>query len=172
MSEESTTPEQPSINQDKLQTLLAEMELQQNLPMGVIAAAVAAIIGAALWAVVTVLTQYQIGFMAIGVGLLVGFAVKYFGKGITPLYSFIGAGFSLLGCLLGNLLSIVGFIGIEEEMSYFSVLSSLDYTAIPDVMVATFQPMDLLFYGLAIYQGYKISLNTLSEEQLASVMDK
>ena len=47
-----------------------------NLPPGVVAGLGAAIVGAAIWAAITAATDYQIGFMAIGVGFLAGFAVR------------------------------------------------------------------------------------------------
>lgn len=35
------------------------------------------------------------------------------------------------------------------------------------VMVATFSPMDLLFYGIAVYEGYKLSFRRVSPEDMA-----
>lgn len=169
MSEETEPTEPASINEDKLADLLREMEANQNLAMGVLAGAAAAIAGAAIWAAVTVATQYQIGFMAVGVGLLVGFAVRIAGKGVTPTFAYIGAAFALIGCLMGNFLSVVGFISIEESLPYFQVLGMIDYAQLPDIMFSTFQPMDLLFYAIAVYEGYKFSLLQLTGEQVMSL---
>ena len=33
-------------------------------------------------------------------------------------------------------------------------------------MVATFSPMDLLFYGIAVYEGYKFSFRQVGPEDL------
>ncbi len=49
---------------------------QQNLIGGILAGMVAASVGAILWAVITVATGFQIGFMAIAVGFLVGLASR------------------------------------------------------------------------------------------------
>ena len=54
-----------------------------NMSLALIGGVVAALVGAALWAVITVTTGYQIGFMAIGVGFLVGLTVGHVGKGTT-----------------------------------------------------------------------------------------
>jgi hypothetical protein len=35
-------------------------------------------------------------------------------------------------------------------------------------MVATFAPMDLVFYGIAIYEGYKLSLRPLPTPEPAA----
>jgi len=38
-----------------------------------------------------------------------------------------------------------------------------------DIMKETFSPMDLLFYGIAIYEGFKLSFSGLTQEEVASV---
>ena len=68
----------------------------------VLAGLIAAGLGAYLWAVITIATGYQIGFMAIGVGVLVGSAVRGFGKGIEPVFGVIGTTLALLGCAAGS----------------------------------------------------------------------
>lgn len=132
---------------------------QQNLLIAFIAGSVAMLVSAIIWAVVTTVTGYQIGWMAIGVGFLVGLAVRL-GKGVDNIYRYLGAGLALIGCLLGNFFTIVGFISQEEEVNAFSVLGLIDYANIPSLMMTTASPIDLLFYAIAIYQGYKISVRT------------
>jgi hypothetical protein len=128
--------------------------VEQNLVGGILAGTVAALVGAALWAGVTVVTDYQIGWMALGIGFLVGSAIRVVGKGITKVYGIIGATLSLIGCLLGNLFSICYFISISEEIGVMQVLSHLDISLVFRMLAGSFHPLDLLFYGLAIYMGY------------------
>lgn len=143
---------------------------EQNLAGGLLAGAVAALAGAAAWAAVTVTTNYQIGFMALGVGFLVGLAVRLAGKGIDRSFAVAGALLALAGCLLGNLLTVSQLIASEEGMELLAVLGQLSPAITLDLMVATFQPMDLLFYGLAVYEGYKLSPRHLSREELLAAM--
>ena len=157
----------PLINQEELVILLQEMRLKQNLPLAILAGIISSLVGAAVWAAVTVATEYQIGWMAVGVGFLVGFSVRFLGKGINDIFGYVGAAFSLFGCLLGNFLSILGFVSIQEGVGYFEMFGMVDYSRIPEIMTYTFQPIDLLFYGLAIYQGYKFSFQKLSSEQIS-----
>ena len=96
-----------------------------------------------------------------------GFSVRFLGKGINDIFGYVGAAFSLFGCLLGNFLSILGFVSIQEGVGYFEMFGMVDYSRIPEIMTYTFQPIDLLFYGLAIYQGYKFSFQKLSSEQIS-----
>jgi len=117
------------------------------------------VVGAVLWAIVTVLAKMQIGFMALGVGFLVAWAVRQFGRGQEPVYSYIGGGFALFGCVLGNLLSACGFAAVSEERSIVAVVTTVlsDARLIAQVMQATFNPMDLLFYAIAVYEGFKLA---------------
>lgn len=51
-------------------------------------------------------------------------------------------------------------------MGYLEVLQTLDYSFVPELMAETFSPMDLLFYGIALYQGYKMSFRHITQEEL------
>lgn len=157
---------QIQINENKLNAYIEKLKLEQNLPMGVMAGVASCLIGAILWAMITVVTEYQIGFMAIAVGFLVGFAVRYLGKGLDQVYGFIGGFFALLGCLLGNLFSIVGFAANELGMGYLEAFTSIDLAVIPEVMAETFSPIDLVFYAIAIYEGYKFAFRPITEEEI------
>ena len=132
---------------------------EANLPAAVLGGLVAAIVGAVAWAVVTVTAKFQIGFMAVGVGFLVAWAVRTLGKGRTQVFGLIGGGFAFLGCVLGNLLSACGFIAAERGQPVVSVaLNVLGTPSIAmDVLQATFNGMDLLFYAIAVYEGYKLA---------------
>src|SRR5258708_38468616 len=97
--------------------------------------------------------------MAIGVGLLVGWAVRTAGKGEKMNYSLIGGGFALFGCLLGNLLSACGFFATEQNISIMPVVGRalIDPSLASTLLQATFSPMDLLFYAIAVYEGFKLA---------------
>jgi len=129
-----------------------------KLPMGLLAGVIAATIGAALWAGVTVLTGYQIGWMAVGIGALVGVAVRAAGQGSTRAFGILGAALALTGCLVGNLLTGAVILGREWDVSVAVALSRLTPDLTVKLMTAIFNPIDLLFYALAIWQGYKLSI--------------
>lgn len=157
------------IDSDRLQKFQLELESNQNLPMAVFAGIVASAISALIWAGITIGTGYQIGFVAIGVGFLVGFSVRRFGKGISPMFGFIGAGFALLGCLVGNLLCICILFAKQEEVGVMQIVASLNLPLIVELMKITFSPIDLLFYGIAVYEGYRFSFRKITEEELANL---
>ena len=117
------------------------------------------VLGAILWASITVATNFQIGFMAVGMGLLVGVTVRYLGQGSSTLFGVLGAVISLFGCLLGNLFSQVGFYAMESAQSLVDSWTYLDFSQIPSVLVESFHPLDALFYIIAVYEGYRFSIN-------------
>ena len=55
-------------------------------------------------------------------------------------------------------------------MAFSDVLSRLDLALIQEIMVASFTPIDLLFYGLALYTGYKLSFRQLGEDELRTLL--
>ena len=137
-------------------TATVETPPRSNLALAILAGIVAAIVGAIIWAVVTITTEYQIGFMAIGVGFLVGFAVRL-GNGVGKVFGSVGAILALVGCLLGNFFTIIGFFAKTQNINVLSALTAIDFSRIPEIMAAAFNPMDLVFYGIAAYEGYRFS---------------
>lgn len=175
MSEDTTTqapaPEpEPRIDPIQLQFAIEQLRSHQNLLGGALAGAAGAAVGAGLWAGVTVATGYQIGWIAVGIGFGVGFAVRAAGKGIDRVFGYLGAGLALLGCAVGNLLAVCGIVAKQEEIPFLDLLSQLDLAVIQELMVATFSPMDLLFYGIALYEGYKLSFRQLTQEELRTLL--
>ncbi|MGV3757842.1 MAG: hypothetical protein ACO1QS_20870 [Verrucomicrobiota bacterium] len=132
--------------------------------LGAVGGFVAAIIGAAIWATVTVLTEYQIGWMAVGVGILVGLAIRVMGRGNHIIYPMMGGVFALLGCVLGNLLSGIGFLAKELDMSYFAAMGEFDWSESFALLKAMSSVMDILFYAIAIYEGVKFSIFVGAED--------
>ena len=128
-----------------------------NLSFAIAAGAAAALAGALVWATVTYATKYQIGWMAVGIGFLVGFAVRKFGRGQTPVFGFVGAALALVGCVLGNVFTLYPMIAHEYEAPIMNVIQSLGPADLVKLMKVTSGPMDVLFYGIALYYGYRTS---------------
>jgi hypothetical protein len=158
------------VDELKMKRFMENIRDNQNLSMGILGGSIAALIGAVIWGFITYITGYQIGWMAIGVGVLVGYGVRLFGKGIDRAFGMLGAGLSLLGCIMGNLFATCIFVAEEYSVSVFQVIGSLEWGIISEMFVASFQPMDVLFYAIAIYEGYKFSFYRASKEELGSVI--
>ncbi len=161
----------PEVTLDPAQTqeLMAGLRAEQNLVMGIVGGSLAAVVGAILWATVTVATGFQIGWMAVGVGFMVGRTVGVLGRGVERPFGYAGAALSLCGCLIGNLLSVCVIVAQQQELALSFVLTHLNPAAIPELMAVTFHPMDLLFYGLAVYQGYRFAFRRVTAADAARV---
>ena len=141
-----------SVDPGSLQEFLAELRAEQNLGRGFAAGAIAAAAGAGIWAGVTLLTDYQIGWMAIALGFLVGFAVRFAGRGLDPIFGVVGAALALLGCLAGNYL----MYRIREETDMVEAMTREFY--------------DFFFYAIALYAGYRFSFRHITQEEAARLL--
>lgn len=131
--------------------------MKLGIPGALVGGLLAALIGAAIWAAVTVITNFQIGFMAIGVGILAGLGVRHLGGGSGPIYGILGAVFALIGCALGNILTAIGFIAADQGVAFMEALSGFDWSLSLDLLTATSSAMDFVFYAIAVYEGFKFA---------------
>ncbi len=163
---EPTPTEAPVIDQARLNYALEQLRSEENFPVAVIAGVLASAVGAAAWTAITVVTGYQIGFMAIGVGFLVALTIRATGKGMSTKFQILGALLALLGCMAGNLLTVCWFIAENEGIAFLDLLVQIDPVVIPEIMISTFSGMDLVFYAIAVYEGYRLSLRSITEDEL------
>jgi hypothetical protein len=136
---------------------------RNDLLPGIGGAVAGAVLGAAAWAVLVSVTNYKIGFAAIGVGALTGFLAGRFG-GASPQLPWIAAGIGLVGCLLGDLLADAHVLSVaisEEEGSVSMLRVFREMVTHPDfgweVYKAGFGALDVLFYGLAARAAWQLA---------------
>lgn len=177
MSEFSINPNEPAadgraaLDAARLENFLRQEKAKQSFPLAIVAGLISSLVAAVAWSLITYATGYQLGIVAIGVGFLVGYAVNFLGKGYGYSFGIIGAVFSLLGCLLGNLLTIVIYASRTEGVEITQMLIAF-LTApgvVVDIFKETFSPIDLLFYAIAVYEGFKISMRRVTDEEFASL---
>ena len=149
-------------NVETYEEVLERARSKQSLTHAIIFGVAAAIAGAILWTVITVATQYQIGYMALAIGLMVGFSVRAGGQGVDKIFGITGAVLALIGCLLGNFFSQIVFAANYYEIEYYEIIFSLDLGMIVDIMVESFSSADILFYAIATYEGYKFSFKKIN----------
>lgn len=154
------------INENIVRANIENFRLEQNLGLAIVGGGIGGILGAIIWSAITYLTEYQIGWMAIGIGFLVGLGVGQLGKGIDKIYGVIGAVIALLSVLFGNFLVYIGYLAKYFEVGYFEMLSGFNYAMTLDLFIEMFDVMDLLFYALAIYAGYRYSFRRIKQEKL------
>jgi len=144
-----------------VQPAIEQLDEQPSLFMGLLGGVLAMLVSALIWGAITYLTEYQIGWMAIGVGFLVGLAIKFFGKGKTMIFGISGAVLALIGCVLGNLIFYSGVIAREENVSFLEVFFFFFFSpaAAIELFTVAFDFIDILFYVLAAYAGFSTAMD-------------
>lgn len=135
-------------------------EENQNLTMAAVGGVIASFACIIIWTLITVITKYQIGYMAIGVGFAVGFAIQKFGKGSSITFGILGAVLALITCFSGNFFSYVYLIGEEFDAGFFETLSYMDLESSILLVKDAFEPIDAFFYLIAVYTGFKYSFKS------------
>lgn len=128
---------------------------EKKLFLGAFAGLAAAIIGAIVWAVVTFTTKFQIGFMALGVGALVGFVMRIGNGGKT--FSILAAVLALFGCVLGNYFSLIAFASADQHVGFFTMMHDADPTKVMSAIWEDLLSTSVIFYAIAAYEAYKFS---------------
>ena len=127
-----------------------------SLARGFVAGVAAAAVGAGLWALVTVATHRLWGLVAVAVGFVVGWSVRWAGRGSTTGFGVLGALIALGGCTLGNLLAMSVFLTQKSTMTLLQVFTHP--AVLGRLMKVSFSPIELLFYAIAMYEGYRFSI--------------
>jgi hypothetical protein len=155
----------------KQEMLLQSLRDKQRFGLSIGLGLLAAIAGALIWALISHLANRQMGWMAIGLGFGVAFTIRTVGQGIEPRFGYCSAGLSLLGCLLGNMIFVAKVIADKGHDSLSTVLTVFfsHPQFLPILIQATYEPMDLLFYGLAMYTGYKYAFRTITLKELKEI---
>ena len=136
---------------------LAQLRSQQNFARAVPAGIVAALVGAAIWAITVYATNMKLGIIAIVIGALVGYAIRVTGNGIDQKFGLLGAACAALGWALGTFCSDIAFVANYVHRPFPEVFFNLGLERSMSLAFSAADAMDILFLGIAIYEGYKFS---------------
>ncbi|MGN5635776.1 hypothetical protein [Streptomyces sp. AC154] len=89
---------------------------RNNLALGLVVAFVAALVAAGIYGAIIGATKHEIGYAAVGVGAIVGFAAGKVG-GRNPVLPVLGAVFALIGVYAGQLLGEAIIISKQLPLS-------------------------------------------------------
>jgi hypothetical protein len=142
---------------------------EQSLAGAVIAGLVGAIAGAFAWGAVALGTGAIIAVVAIGVGALVGFGVRVFGRGVTDVYAIVATSMAILGCAAGNLLALILFELAALDLSISQAVALLDPKRLLDDFVGTLGIMELFYWLVAAYSAWWLAKRGLSKEEAAAL---
>ncbi|MEN8227646.1 MAG: toxin-antitoxin system YwqK family antitoxin [Bacteroidota bacterium] len=148
---------------------LKKLRRYQSFLYALLGGLLVTVVAAVAWTVIAETTGYQGVYIALGVGLLVGLAVRFFGAGIYRIFGVLAALLTLTGSLLGYYLSHTGFLEEVQSAGYMKVFDFL----IPDVILSTLQeafvPLDLLYYSLAILLSYLLAIRRINARKMVKL---
>lgn len=130
----------------------------ENFLLAIPAAASAAIVGALLWAMFGYFSGMSLGLLAILIGALVGYAVRTVGKGNAPKFGYLGGTGAALGWALGTWMCDIALLAKETGRPIIDVLDNVGMAQSLIFAVRAADVMDLVFLGIAVWEGYRFSL--------------
>jgi len=139
----------------------APIEQQSSFGMAIAAGVGAAIVGAVLWAAITVISGWKLGVVAIAIGYIVGQAIRTAGKGNDQKFAILGAVCALFGCVLGDVLGDLAAVATMQGVGterLLALLGTQGIDLIGRIVVKSFDAMDLVFYAIAVYEGFRFSV--------------
>lgn len=144
----------------QLQAELAQASVPQAiLPRAIAAGVVGALLGAAVWAAVVIVTDFEIGYLAVLVGFLAGFGVKYGARGATgKVLQQAAVGCTLLGLLATKYIVFAHYLSgaAAKEGVQLGYLSPGMLMTFPRALVGMLSPFDLLWLFLALTSAWRV----------------
>ncbi|MEN2767245.1 hypothetical protein [Ornithinibacillus xuwenensis] len=138
------------------------MERQgNNLGLSILGALLAAVVGGAIWAIIAIVSDYEIGIVAWGIGGLAGYLVYQFAKGsITALHQIIAVVGSIFGIILGKYF-ILGYFYNYESVS--GMFQSDTMSVFADEFTVLFSGMDFVFILLAVVTAWQLPVQLMQK---------
>ncbi|MFD9303830.1 hypothetical protein ACFWCB_14485 [Streptomyces sp. NPDC060048] len=124
-----------------------------NVGLGIVAALVAALVAAAAYGGIMNAIEREIGYAAVGVGALVGFAAGKLG-GRNPVLPVVGAVLAVASVFLGELFFYALTLADAAGVGLGDVLSTVGASGLVDIWKEDADPMSFLFLALGAFTGY------------------
>ena len=121
-----------------------------------------------IWAKITIVSNYQISWMAILVGVVIGMVVRQISKRQSILLAVLSAIIASMTCILGDFFANVGFLAEAESMEYFETLAALDPAYYFEIAFINLDSISISFYVIAAIIAFGIC-NKDEKEDSASI---
>jgi ABC-type antimicrobial peptide transport system permease subunit len=157
----------PAVYRHYVDVRRSEQHYQLALLGGIFGAAV----GLAIWLGISLTAHAEAEWTAIGVGFLAGIMVRVAGKGFDRVFGVLAAMLTAIGCFVAILVSGCHFMALKTEgAALFDALSTLTPETFRGVFTATFNPMDGVFYGIALILAFRIAYRRMSNVERAQLV--
>ena len=154
--------EQEQKNYELAEKLLSE----ENFAVAMVAGIVAMILAAATYAVIVIAGGgYSVGFMAAGIGAVVGLAMQYLGRGVRLRFAIAASILAIVGIFLGNVFTIAIPAAYAPGASILGVLSRIPIGDIPELLFTDMLHTTLIYWMVAIAAAAYFARRRLSRDE-------
>ncbi len=130
---------------------LAEKLLsEQNFAAAIIAGAIATVLAAMAYGIAVNVWPLFYGFAAAAVGIFVGIAVGFLGRGIESKFAVLAATYTIVGCILGNGFATVLGVARAGRMSPLDVLQSEPFSILAEWLIAGLSLIHAVYWLVAV----------------------
>jgi hypothetical protein len=135
-------------------------ETEPNILKGVIAGLCAAVLATLLWFAIVVLTEYQLGIIAIAIGWLVAQAVVYgAGRKRGPSLQAVSVVITVFAMMFSEYFIVRHFVTLElaaEGVTGIPLFLPIGVMSELITLSIKESPATLFFWGLAVFEAYRI----------------
>lgn len=157
--------EEKQKNYDLARKLLAE----QNFAAAVIGGAIVALLGAAALGFTVSSWRSTYGFVAAGVGLIIGVSVGFFGRGITTKFGVLAALYTIASCVLGNVVGVIMMLSRANSTSPIDILLSNSLALLAERAISSVSFIYFVYWFVAIFGAVFLAKRPLSRSERLAV---
>ena len=130
---------------------LAEKLLsEQNFVVAIVAGAVATLLAAMAYGMAVSVWPLFYGFAAAGVGIVVGLAMGFLGRGISTRFAVLAAIYTIIGCIVGNAFAQVLSEAKATRTTPLDVLKTESLTTLAEWLLSGLSLVHAVYWLVAI----------------------
>lgn len=142
---------------------------EQNFTAAVVGGAVAAVLAAVAYGIVVSLWRFSYGFAAAGIGIAVGLAMGYLGRGISMKFSVVAAVYTIAGCLLGSLFRVIVPLITSGATTPGDILQSHSFPVLAGQAVSYLSLIDFVYWFVAVFAAVFLTRRSLSRSERLAI---
>ncbi len=136
-----------------------QLKSGQNMPAAIMVGALAAALGLGAWLVLTWQTGAIFSPMALVIGYLVGYSVRWAGQGSSPGFGIVAAFLTAAASLAALALSVAILVAQQEEIPFGEALEGLEPGLLFEMLSQVVSPLTIVIVLFALYESYRVAIS-------------
>ena len=142
---------------------------EQNFAAAVIVGAVATLLAAAAYGIIVATWAFSYGFVAAGVGIVIGLSMQFLGRGISMNFAVVATVYAIVGCVLGNLFRVIIELAQANATSPIDVLRNDSLSVLAEWSVSDVSFVDLVYWFVAVFCAVFLAKRSLSRSERLAI---